>query len=203
MLDVFFWVTYVALWVMVAALSAAVFLLYRYHGQMLLGSRDGRTNQGPELHAQIEGIQAQDLYGNRVALGGSDKGAQFVFFGQTDCKPCQVALPALRDFAERYKGDMDVVFVCGGEVREVARIASDLPRSIRVVPDSRSALFAELHVSSTPFAFITDAEGIVRGRGMPTNTEAFEWFVEQLHGSRTDSMQGGFVPLSSIESRSD
>ena len=43
--------SYIALWILVAVLSVAVFALYHHFGQMYLNSREGRETQGPDLGA--------------------------------------------------------------------------------------------------------------------------------------------------------
>lgn len=199
MVDVFFWVTYIALWVLVIVLSLAVFLLYRYHGRMLLNSREGRATQGPDLYKPLPNIRMRTFNETVIQLGQLQARPLFIFFAQTTCNPCQEARAVLSQFAERYQETVETVLVCAGSKQEVMMFAANLPHIIQVVPDPHGKLFAQFRVSSTPFALITDQEGIVRGRGMPVQLAAFEWFIEQLTNvSEELEHDVSVVPVASI-----
>lgn len=79
MSDFFFWVTYVALWLLVIVLAAAVFFLYRHLGLMLLNSREGRAAQGPELYERLPSVRVNDINGTMVQLGQSSSRPLFIF----------------------------------------------------------------------------------------------------------------------------
>jgi thiol-disulfide isomerase/thioredoxin len=194
-----FWVTYLALWMLVVLLSSAVFFLYRHHGRMLLSSREGRANQGLDHQQQLPKVGAQDLTGEMLHLGQPSRQPLFIFFASTTCTPCKEAREALGAFAEKYQPVIETLLICAGDRQEVAEFAASLPDAIRVVPDPRNELFVQFRVSSTPFALIADQERIVHGKGMPVMSEQFEWFVEQLRNSTEQVQATGFVPITSVE----
>lgn len=197
MINSFFWITYAALWVLVIVLFAAVFFLYRYHGQMLLNSREGRKAQGPELNVAFPSIRIQDL-AEEVTHVGPPSGFQFFFFASTKCQPCRQARVALGLFAEQYKAVVETYLICRGSHQEVASFAKELPASIKIVPDRQGKLSTELRISSTPFALITDSEGIVRAKGMPDRIEAFEWFIKQLSTMPKDAQSNSTVQTNAL-----
>jgi hypothetical protein len=201
MANVFFWVTYIALWALVLLLFAAVFFLYRHHGKMLLDSKEGRVSQGPELYKQFPSMRVRDMSGNTILLGRLSPQPIFIFFAQTTCKPCQEARAALAAFASKHQQMLETVLVCTGKVQEITEFAVSLPDAIRLVPDPHKDLLVQLRISSTPFAVILDQEGTVRGKGMPVTSEAFEWFVEQLEHTPEPPSVAGFVPTESISTR--
>lgn len=180
MTDALFWVSYFGLWVLTLTLLAAVFFLYRYHGQLFLNSAEGRTNQGPALEHSISPQSVTDLQGDELVLGGNAESRQFVFFAAVKCGPCAQALPALDAFAKAHEGQMQTTIVCRGTDKEVANFTRVLSSQIRVVADPKWNIGTKLRVSSTPFAFILDEHKIVRAKGMPVDQEGFEWFLDQI-----------------------
>jgi len=175
-----FWGTYVVLWLLVVMLFAAVFFLYHHHGRMLLNSREGRANQGPAVNQLLPVAHLHDIDGEAVALGQPQSRSRLIFLASTTCQPCQAARTALSAFTEKYRETIETVLVCAGSEQEVREFAANLPSSVRVVVDSPKKFAAQLRVTSTPFALITDPDGIVRGRGVPVTMEAFEMMSEQI-----------------------
>ncbi|HEV8366917.1 MAG TPA: redoxin family protein [Pyrinomonadaceae bacterium] len=175
-----FWVTYLALWLIVTVLFAAVFFLYRFNGQMMLNSRDGRDQQGPEVGKPLPAARLTTVEGKHFDLGSSDLRPQLVFLAATNCKPCLRLKVGFAAFAEKYNSVVDTILVCRGSQEGVAKFASDLPASVIVVADLRWDLGTRLRVHSTPFVFIADSKGIVRGKGNPKDGLALDLFMEQL-----------------------
>jgi hypothetical protein len=206
MATLLFWTTYAALWTIVVVLFAAVFFLYRHIGQGLLESREGRASQGPKVGARLPSVRLQTLDRTPIHLGESRSRPRLLFFASSTCEPCRRALEPLASFAQQHRATLDTVFVCGGRTeQEVTQLAASLPTSVCVVADTRWILGSRLRISSTPFALVTDTESIVRGKGMPTTPEEFEWFIEQLElasGIRPSSVTlGSTRPASRLESR--
>jgi len=180
MIDLFFWISYATLWIVVIVLFTAVFLLYRYHGQLLLNSLEGRTSQGPQVGKRLLTARLRGLNGMTFQLEYPLVRPLLILFASTTCEPCRQARHAFSAFAEQHKAILDTLLVCRGNDQGVAEFAQDLPKSIWIVPDRHWSLGTRLRVSTTPFALIVDEGGIVRGKGMPATLEAFEWFIKQL-----------------------
>lgn len=195
MSNVVFWAAFTALWVLVLGLVVAVFLLYRYHGRMLLESREGRANQGPALDKPFPEVRARDVHARVMDIGQPSDRARFVYLAQTTCQPCKEARDALGVFAAQHRATVDTVLVCSGGAREVAEFAADLPDAVQVVPDVRNEWRSQLRVSISPFAVILDRDGIVRGKGSPVTLEAFEALVEQLDRGPQRREAVAFVPI--------
>lgn len=201
MSDVGFWLSYTMLWALVLLLLASVFFLYRHHGRMLLDSRAGRADQGPDTEKPLPGVRARDRDGRAFELGQPSPLPRLLFFAQTSCKACEALLPALATFADQHVQALETVLICAGRPRDIDALAADLPAAVHVVPDLRSELLANLRVSSTPLALVLDREGTVRGKVMPGSAEAFTWLVESLESSPPVATHPGFVPIESLRSR--
>jgi hypothetical protein len=193
--EIAFWTSYVALWLLLLAVLMAVVFLYRYHGRMLLNTREGRANQGPEVGKPLPMVRLRDRYSRAIDLGGRRDRPAFVFFASAACEPCRNARSALGEFVAKYRHLLDSVLVCSGGDVELAEFTAELPKELLVVHQPTNDLAAKLRVHGTPFAFVVDREGIVRGAGMPDTLRAFESFVERLHGDPVVSGQADLVPL--------
>ena|SRR6266571_5046238 len=178
--NLFLLVTYIALWIIVSFLLAAVFFLYRYIGTQLMGGREGQFRQGPELDSKVPLLRLTALGGEQFYLGGPSARPRLVFLATTECKPCQSLKGAFSTFARKYGDSLDVALVCRGSREAVGEFAHDLPQNIVIIADPRWDLGTKIRVHSTPFVFITDTAGVVRGKGNPRDEIAFEWFLEQL-----------------------
>ena len=181
MFETLFWVTYVALWLLMILVLAALFSLYRYHGTLFINSSEGRATQGPKLNEPLKSMHLRDTAGMDVLMGESSNSSQFVFFASTKCAPCIKARDALGLFAERHKGTIETIVVCQGKDEHVREFTKDMPEHIKAVSDPHWHIGASLRISTTPFALITDRGGSVIAKGMPDNEDGFQWFSQQLY----------------------
>lgn len=176
-----FGLSYGVLWTLVVILFVAVFVLYRHLGQELLVGQERRMAQGPSVGSPLPSLELRDIHGDAVNLIGTRTRAALLFVATTSCRPCRDALPALGEFAERYAATIETVIACRGRNREdVVEFTTSLPDSVRIVADTQWRVGTALRIATTPFALIADGSLIVRGKGAPDKTEAFEWFREQL-----------------------
>ena len=146
----------------------------------MLNGREERVNQGPELHKAISMGTFIDLGGEKVKLGKPALMPQFVFFASNECRPCMAARESLGNFARLYKDKVETIILCRGDREKTVEFADPLPSDVKVISDPRWDLGVKLRISSTPFALITDANGVIKGKGIPTSLAEFEWFLERL-----------------------
>jgi hypothetical protein len=178
-----FVISYVCLWLLVAALYLAVLLLYRQYGHILMNSRDGRQRQGPEVDTAIEPLRGRDLTGTLCDVAAPQYGVQLIYFASTLCDSCKEARQSLSLFADEYRSIIKTWLVCGGRSDDILNFVAPLSSAVTVVSDPKWKLGTKLRISSTPFALLIDEKGIVRAKGMPDNKpEAFQWFAEQVYG---------------------
>jgi hypothetical protein len=178
-----FWVSYAVLWVLVVVLVVAVFALYQHFGQMYLSSADGRGEQGPRLDEPLRAAEAEDLTGAPLLLP-PDRRPVLVLFTSTSCELCAKLRAAVAEYVTAPDA-LDVVVLCDGTARMVREWAAALPRPVRVVADVRGRQAIRYGVGVLPFLAATDAEGIVRYRGV----------VNDLDGLRAAAAEAAAVRL--------
>lgn len=175
-----FLVSYLAVWVLLVTMLFSIFLLYRYLGQGLLNSRQGRARQGPRRGDLIPPLTAHDLRGEAKALGGPSALPRLLFFVSASCGPCRSARRALREFALEHRANLHITVICGGLEGEVRQFAAPLPHVISVIADQNWSIGHRLRIDATPFAVLLNEAGVTLAKGMPTKIEQFRWFSDQL-----------------------
>jgi hypothetical protein len=165
-------VSYIALWVLVVALAIAVLALYNHFGRLYLNTPQGRDEQGPTSLEPLRKQILSDLQERVVSL--PIKGTpSLLFFSDVDCPLCDSLKPGLARFATQRDG-VALTVICGGKREAVVRWSTDLETDVCVVPDPGNRIAAGFNVAMTPFLVATDAEGIVRHKGLINDAEGFE-----------------------------
>ena len=182
-------VTYILLWILVAALTVAVFALYHHFGQMYLSTREGRAREGPELHREIKPATARDLAGREVRIPRPAV-ATMLFYATTNCPLCTELLPALKEVAAR-EADIETVVVCGAAPPAVADWADGLSTAAVVVPDGNRALATRYRINATPFLVLIDRDGVVQGKGIVNGRGGLEQAVRALEATHAHQELGG------------
>jgi hypothetical protein len=139
------------------------------------------------------------MAGTILLLGGPKARPMLVLFTAPTCEPCRKLLAPLAEFAVGRSDVIDIVVLCRGNEADIRAFLGPLPSSVRVVPDRQWKLGQALHIDATPFAFIVDEEGIVRGRGIPGRRENLEWFLEQLPVNAARIHDVDFLPALTTE----
>ena len=158
-----FLVSYVVLWVLVVVEFVAIFALYNHFGQMALSSREGRVQQGPPEGLTLKQSDLSDVRGRTVTLPLDV--ASLVLFTSIDCQPCKKLLPHI-DALSAARDDVKVVVICKGQDDEVEKWAAPLDPGIVLIADPEHQISSRYGIGVTPFCVVTDASGVVQGKGV-------------------------------------
>jgi len=170
--------SYVALWVLVAVQSVALFALYHHFGRIYIGSPQGRLAQGPKRGDVLRTLDALDLTGVPVRVPGNGKPA-LLLFASIACPMCRELLPDLEQLV-RERRNIDTIVVCGGDADHVATWADGAQRALPIVPDQRQKIAAKYGIGITPFVVAVARDGVVREKGLVNDREGLELFVNAL-----------------------
>lgn len=158
-------------WLLLIVLGVAVYLLYWYHGRMLLNTIEARLTQGPDLSS----ILPSALLEQALGLPSNESLPALIFCASTKCAPCLLIRETLASVAERYKSRVRFVVVCKGDLAAVLDFARPLSPLVSTVADVNGSIQKRLGITSTPFAFVVDARGGVVRKTSPANSpEAFD-----------------------------
>ena len=170
----------ILLWLLVALLTVAVLALARQVGvlnQRVAPAGALTPTRGPKVGEMTELVEADDLDGRRVPLGGSEHGDNtLILFISPTCPVCKGLLPAAKSLAA---GEgLRLVFASDG---------FDAARHRAFVGDAgigrfpyvlSQALGMRYGVSRLPFAVLIGEDGVLRGRGLVNTREHLESLLE-------------------------
>lgn len=169
--------SYIALWVLVVGLCVVVVALARQIGtlHLRLGPRGALEidDEGPTLDEGVIPIEAGDLEGRTITIGGHGR-SQLLVFVSPGCRVCDVILGSLRAVADATRISPLVVTDLDAEetLLQFAR------KQVRAPVAASIEAFHAYSVPGTPYIVVTDPMGIVRAKGTVNNLEQMEGLIE-------------------------
>lgn len=162
-----FYVSYVALWLLLLALGVLVFLLYRHFGLATLGTLEGVQRDGLPV-----GEEAPSLHGltdeGRVVNWIPEPGRSgLLVFAATGCAPCAAVLPAVNRLAAWRNGrGLVVTAVVVGSAEDAGQLSREFGLRFPCLAEAESDASARYRVRVTPFAFVIGPDGRVLAKGL-------------------------------------
>ena len=170
----------VLLWVVVGVLTLAVLALARQVGvlhQRVAPAGALMPTRGPKIGESTETVEAEDLAGNRVGIGGPAQRANtLVLFISPTCPVCKSLVPAAKSLASAEA--LQLVFASDGFDRERHRAFAGEIGIARFPYVLSEALGMRYGVSRLPFAVLIGEDGVLRGRGLVNTREHLESLLE-------------------------
>jgi methylamine dehydrogenase accessory protein MauD len=166
----------VLLWVLVIALSVAVFALMRQVGVLFervapMGALV--TDSGPKVGETSRVFELSSLTGGAVSVGGGQGRSQLVFFLSPTCPVCKKLLPILRSTRAAESKWLDVVLASDGDEGQHRRFIAE--KALEEFPYVLSTdLGMTFKVSRLPYAVLLDGQGVVRAKGLVNNREQLD-----------------------------
>lgn len=163
-----FYASYGALWVLVAALSLLVLVLYRHFGMAALGTLEGVQRDGLSVGEEAQEISGLDAFGERFVWTPGT--ATFLMFAASGCQPCAEVLPSVSRLAEGARDlELAVFAVVAGARESASHLQEKYGLRFPVVAEDGSQVFEGYRVRVTPFAFVIGEDGRVRAKGLCNN----------------------------------
>ena len=170
----------VLLWVVVGVLTLAVLALARQVGvlhQRVAPAGALMPTRGPKVGELTETVEAEDLSGRRVGIGGAAQDANtLVLFVSPTCPVCKSLLPAAKSLASAE--GLRLVFASDGFDTERHRAFAGDVGIARFPYVLSQALGMRYGVSRLPFAVLIGEDGVLRGRGLVNTREHLESLLE-------------------------
>jgi thiol-disulfide isomerase/thioredoxin len=161
-----FYVSYVALWLLLLTIGVLVLLLYRHFGVMSLGTLEGVQRDGLSIGSVAPGISGVTAAGQDSAWEPKRGQPQLLLFAAPDCQPCATVLPHVERLAQAVNGDLGIAAVVPGPRDEVARFVERYRPSFPCLAEDGSGAFSRYKVRVTPFGFVIGADGRVLAKGL-------------------------------------
>lgn len=183
-------ISYIALWAVVLVQGAVIFVLLRQLGVIYLGTAQGVANDGLAPGESAPAFALPGLDGELVTLEALSGLPLLLVFGSPTCAPCKGLIPDLNVFAKERERDMRVLFLSRGEVDATQRFASENDVQVPVATHPDEKLPEQYKARVTPFAFIIDAEGVVRAKGLANNREHLDMLMDMAAGKHPHGHNG-------------
>jgi methylamine dehydrogenase accessory protein MauD len=185
-------VSYLVLWIVVAVLAVVVVALARQIGtlHLRLGPRGALEvdDEGPPLGEAPESIEALDLDGRSVVVGGPG-GTRVLMFVSPGCIVCERVIPGFRAAAN--DAGMDAAFVTELDRDEAAHAFATAKLPARLIPAPE--LVRSYDVPGTPFVVVLDELGVVRAKGTPNDLEQLEGLIDTARRRMKQPARDGHV----------
>ena len=166
--------SYIVLWGVVLFQGLVIFVLLRQLGIMYLGSAPGVNRDGITPGERAPEFTLPDPAGRPVSLADFRGRALLLVFGSTTCTPCRGLIPDLNAVARERAAELQALYLSRGEAAETRRFIEELDVRVPVAVHADMALPDQYRARVTPFAFVIDAEGIVRAKGLANNRAHLE-----------------------------
>jgi hypothetical protein len=161
-----FYVSYVALWVLLLTMGVLVLLLYRHFGVMSLGTLEGVQRDGLPIGAVAPPISGVSASGENLGWAPKRGQPQLLLFAAPDCEPCATVLPHVEQLALAVHGDLGIAAVVPGPRDEVVRFVDRYRPSFPCLAEDGSGAFTRYRVRVTPFGFVIGTDGRVLAKGL-------------------------------------
>ncbi|MGH2791340.1 MAG: methylamine dehydrogenase accessory protein MauD [Actinomycetota bacterium] len=181
--------SYVALWVLVAALCFVVVALARQIGtlHLRLGPRGAleMDDEGPALGEGRPPATSTDLGGNQVIIGG--RGAnQLLLFVSPGCMVCEQVMPSIGAVAEAARKQALVLTDMDVEETRLQFQSKRVPATVVASIES----FQSYEVPGTPYVVVLDDHGVVQAKGTVNNLEQMEGLIDTARRREAEATEG-------------
>ena len=169
-------VSNLVLWVVVLALTVAVFALARQIGILYervapMGAL--MMDNGPKVGAASPVFTLTDLAGRPINIGAPSLSSTLLFCLSPTCPVCKKLLPILKSAAATEKRWLSIVLASDGD--EAEQRAFIRRAGLEAFPYVLSTpLGVTYQVSKLPYAVLLDERGIVRAKGLVNSREQLE-----------------------------
>lgn len=169
-------VAVVVLWIMVVALTIAVFALARQIGVLYervapMGAL--MLDEGPKVGDIAPAFNLTTLAGTRIQVGAAGPHSALIFFVSPTCPVCKKLVPVLRSIAQDESTWLRIVLASDGdEGKQRAFYAQAKLADFPYVLSSDLGL--AFKVAKLPYAVLLDEHGRVRAKGLINSREQLE-----------------------------
>ena len=161
-----FYVSYVALWLLLLTMGVLVLLLYRHVGVMSLGTLEGVQRDGLPIGSEAPAISGITATGLDTVWKPMPSQPQLLLFAAPDCEPCAAVLPHVEQLARAVDGGLGIAAIVPGPRDEAARFVDRYHPSFPTLAEDGSGAFSRYRVRVTPFGFVIGNDGRILAKGL-------------------------------------
>lgn len=171
-----------ALWVLVIFETVLLVLLLRALGELRqrggISTQASTDREGLSLGTQAPVFVATDHEGTPVGLEDTDRQWRILAFIAPGCSACEFAIHALNDFIAEQQ-NIAVLVIGDANLKENRAYAAE-KQAVMPILTTQPNVVKELYlVRSVPFAYVLDANGIIRAKGRINEKEHIHYLLAE------------------------
>ncbi|GGE14370.1 hypothetical protein GCM10011571_14800 [Marinithermofilum abyssi] len=169
----------ILLWVVVLFIGFTLFIIFRQFGEVYLSTGESIARDGIAIGDRVP------LLNNRKTLNGqtvqvqTGKPTLMVFLSPT-CEVCKDLIPDW-NHAFHERNDIHFRVIVVGNKEKMVEMVNNQELKGEIIPDENHSILEEHRVRVTPFAFILDKQGVVRGKGLCNGMEHIHGLISYLN----------------------
>lgn len=186
-MPVIFYVSYVAMWILLLIPGFLVLLIYRHFGLMAMGSVEGVQRDGLSVGERAPAISGITVQGEVINWTPQPTRRYFLAFVSPNCSPCARVLPFINQLAIT-SSDLKVLLLASSKDNLHQLVEKYHPSSsILCLADLGKGTMEQYRVRVTPFAFLIGEDGRVLAKGLcDSKTRLQEMLAVGGRASRLD-----------------
>ncbi len=177
-METFLIVSNILLWIVIVAVSVALYLSIRQIGilhERIAPAGALMNDKGPTVGTLAPEFTFIDLMGKKVQIGGKNPQGRntLLFFLSPDCPVCKKMIPVIQSLARSEMGSTDIILMSDGDLDEHKLFVEKMK-----LQNFKYALSREVGmrfgVGKLPYAVLIDETGTIRSKGLVNTREHIE-----------------------------
>lgn len=162
-----FYISYVALWLLMLVEGVLLLLVYRHFGLAALGTAEGVQRDGLAIGEKAQDITGLNTDGQMTLWKPGQGHNYFLAFVSPECGPCARVLPYINQVAAN-SSDLEVILITSGPKERLDQLIEKFHpiSSILCLTDDGSGTSQHYRVRVTPFAFVVGENGQILAKGL-------------------------------------
>lgn len=179
-LSLAFYISYVALWILVILHSLVLLGLLRMVYQLQQSSKDiGTRIVGLNVGQMVPDLKTVDISGVPVSTVDDKNRVLALLFISPDCESCVETLNEIEGLSSEAQRNM--IMVCRAGPKECIRITERHKLLMRVIADENSVIARRFGITSFPTAVLVNEAHIVKSVGHPARVMLIDVLKEESH----------------------
>jgi methylamine dehydrogenase accessory protein MauD len=160
--------------------------LLRWRLEQLEATTPSRTSRsGLRLGKQAPDFTLPSITGPDVALHDFAGRKVLLVFMQVGCSPCRQIVPELNRLQRQ--GEAQVLVVNSGDAEAIRAWAAKVQAQFPVLRQEQLSLSKRYQVLATPFAFLIDAAGVIRSKGIINSAQHISYVLAGAYEGATEN----------------
>lgn len=163
-----FYVSYVALWLLLIVMAALILLIYRHFGLATLGTLEGVQRDGLKIGEKAQPILGVSPTHGTVTWQPDPVRPTLLLFATPGCEPCAAIMPyVIRLQAATLTGlKLNTTVVVPGDVNQAIQLTDAFGPQLTCIADDDRRAFDSYRIRVTPFGFVVGEDGRVLAKSL-------------------------------------